>query len=1295
MATILFSALGAAAGASVGGGVLGLSSVVIGRAVGATVGRVIDQRVLGSGSQAVDTGRIDRFRVSGASEGASIARVFGRARIAGQVIWASPFHEERHRSGGKGLAPRPSVTEHSYSVSLAIALCEGVVSRVGRIWADGQEIAADDLPMRFYPGSNDQMPDPAIEAALGIGASPAFRGTAYVVFENLPLGAFGNRVPQFTFEVFRPAPELEGLADEPSRAIQAVAMIPGTGEYALATTVVHYDHGLGDLRSANVHTPLGITDFSGSLAALSGELPNCGSVSLVVSWFGDDLRCGECQIEPKVEQKDVDGREMPWNVSGITRSSASIVSYVEGRAVYGATPADYSVNEAIRTINASGKSVMFYPFILMEQLAGNTLPDPWRGDVGQPALPWRGRITLAAAPGQVGSQDGLAGAAAEVAAFFGTAQITDFTITAAGVSYHGPAEFSYRRFVLHYAHLCAAAGGVGAFCIGSEMRSLTHIRGAGGTFPAVTALRALAADVRAILGPSVKIGYAADWSEYFGYHPGNGDVLFHLDPLWADENIDFVGIDNYMPIADWRDGMAHKDASWDSIHNLEYLKANIEGGEGFAWYYPSTQAAALQLREPITDGAYGEDWVWRFKDIRSWWSQAHHNRIDGVRAQVSTEWVPQSKPIWFTELGCAAIDKGANEPNRFLGVHSSESGLPKFSNGRRDDFMQMQYLRSMAEYWQQNNPVSAVYGGTMLDMSRAHIWAYDARPFPWFPNDVQQWGDGGNYAKGHWLNGRTVSRSLASVVAELCLASGVADFDVSKLYGCLVGYVLSEGSTARAALQSLMVAFGFDAIEAEGKIQFRSRIERPNTRVIDTLSVVVSQDGTGVELARAPEAEMAGKVRLSFTEGQADYEAHSAEAIFPDETARSVSSSETPLVLNPEDGQAITERWLAESRVARDALSVSLPLSSLGIGAGDLIDFQGASYRIDRVEQRNALAIEAVRIEPSIYQPSDSVVTLPAVRGFVSPAPVFSTFMDLPLLTGDEVPNAPHIAVSAKSWPGSAAVYSSVQDADYALNRIINRPAIIGQTEAILEKGCSGRMDRSNVLRVKLTSGSLSSATELGLLNGANLAAIGSGSSNDWEILQFGKAALVATDTYELSELLRGQAGSDALVPELWPIGSLFVVLDAAITQLELSASSRGLARHYRIGPAQRAYSDPSYQHQVQAFDGIGLRPYSVVHLKAQKLVGSVDFGWVRRTRIEGDSWEGIEVPLGEVTESYKVQVRKGNVILRETLVASPQWSYSLSQAASDGATGLISVGISQVSQSFGAGPAAYLSITI
>ncbi|MGR3708243.1 MAG: baseplate multidomain protein megatron, partial [Alterinioella nitratireducens] len=607
MATILLSAAGAAIGGLSSGTVLGLTGAVVGRAVGATLGRVIDQRLMGQGSEVIEQGKMDRFRLTGAAEGAPVARLFGQMRLGGQVIWATRFKESiAVTGGGKGAPPQPRTASYSYSVSLAVALCEGEIARVGRVWADGAEIAQTDITMRVYRGTDDQMPDPKMEAVEGVGMVPAYRGIAYVVIEDLDLTPYGNRVPQFSFEVIRPAsPAGLDSAPQPSKAIRAVAMMPGTGEYALATTAVSYAHGFGKSESANVNTASGEADFLRALDNLQGELPNCGATSLIVSWFGDDLRAGQCSVKPKVEQNVSDGAEMPWSVAGLTRSNAELIARVEDRVVYGGTPADASVIEAIEALNEAGQDVMFYPFLLMEILEGNGLPDPWRETGGQPVLPWRGRITGEKAPGIAGSPDRTAAADAEVAAFFGTASASDFTVSAGSVTYSGPSEWRYRRFILHCAALAAAAGGVESFCIGSEMRSLTQLRGASG-FPAVQALIDLAAEVRQLL-PDAKLSYAADWSEYFGYHPqdGSGDVFFHLDALWADANIDFVGIDNYMPLSDWRDGEDHADAGWRSIYNLDYLKANIEGGEGYDWYYGSVEAREAQRRSAISGETSG------------------------------------------------------------------------------------------------------------------------------------------------------------------------------------------------------------------------------------------------------------------------------------------------------------------------------------------------------------------------------------------------------------------------------------------------------------------------------------------------------------------------------------------------------------------------------------------------------------------------------------------------------------------------------------------------------------------
>jgi len=1294
MATLVLAAAGSALGGAVGGSVAGLGALAIGKAAGAVLGSAIDQRILGGGSAPVETGRVDRFRVMGSSEGTALPRVFGRSRAAGQVIWSSRFleHVSTEKVGGKGGGA--SVREFSYSISLGIALSEGVLSRVGRIWADGQPVDQSGLTIRLHPGTEDQLPDPLIEAIEGAGLAPAYRGTAYVVIENLDLTPYGSRIPQFNFEVFRRPPEgLDGVARSPALDVRGIALVPGTGEYALASEPVYLRRGQADSVVMNVHNDWGVPDLLASTAQLGAELPAVESVSLVVSWFGDDLRCDRCQLAPAVEQRGDDGSPMPWVVSGQVRAEARAVSLVDGRPIFGGTPADRSVLQAIAHLRAEGLKVMFYPFVLMDILAGNGLRDPWSGDASQPAVPWRGRITLARAPGTAGSTDKTAAAAAEVRAFFGTAGVGDFVRQDDTVVYSGPAEWSYRRFILHYAHLCALAGGVDAFCIGSEMRGLTQIRSSADAYPAVEALRALAADVRSILGAGTKLGYAADWSEYFGHQPadGSGDVLFHLDPLWSSEDVDFIGIDNYMPLSDWRDGDDHADAGAGAIYDLDYLEANVAGGEGFDWYYADADARDRQARSPIVDGAYGEPWVFRYKDLVGWWSRPHFNRIGGVRAGEPTGWLAKSKPIWFTELGCPAVDKGTNQPNVFHDPKSSESFFPYHSSGSRDDLIQRVYLQAMFRHWgdRANNPLSDVYFGPMVDMSRAHVWAWDARPWPDFPDRLETWVDGDNYTCGHWLNGRMSGSSLAEVVAEVCRRSGIAAADVSKLHGPVTGYVIESVESGRQSLQPLIVAHGFDSFAVGETMRFASR-RGDVAREVSAATCVVMSGQPALSLSRAPAVETADRVTVGFVRAENEYQPGAASALAPDAREPRAEQTSLPLVMRQDEASALAARILSEGRVARDGLTCALPPSALGLTLGDVVALRdgGAEhrFRIDRIEDAGARTITGTRIERQVYVAAPVAVPAGATRRVAAPVPVTAAFLDLPLLGGDEDPLSPHLAVSRSPWGGPIAVYSAKSDAGYGFDREIRRPATIGRLLDPLPAGRTGLWMPCEV-RIQLSAGSLQGREEADVLGGANAAALRHGEAGDWEVIQFRSATLVAPQVYRLGGFLRGQAGTDWLIPEAWPAGTDFVALDAAVEQLGVPAAMRGLERHYRIGPAKRAYDDPSYLHMVEAFAGVGLRPYPPTHLTVERLAsGDLRLRWVRRTRIDGDSWLGTDVPLGEEREQYLVRILRGDSILREETVEAAEFVYVLADQAAD-AGPATAVAVAQISARFGPGP--------
>lgn len=1294
MATLVLAAAGSALGGAMGGSMVGLTTLALGKAAGATLGTVIDQRLLGLGAEPVESGKVDRFRIMGSSEGAVLPRIFGRMRVAGQIVWSSRFLESTSTQNVGGKGGGQQVREFSYSVSLAIALCEGEVTRIGRIWADGLAIEQAGLALRLHTGSEEQLPDPLIAALEGAETVPAYRGTAYVVFENLDLTPYGNRIPQFNFEVFRRSSvELSDLPRPPALDIRGVALVPGTGEYALATEQVRFDFGKGNSRTLNVHNDLGVTDIKASLGQLTAELPNAGSVSLVVSWFGSDLRCDRCALMPAVEQSEQDGTPMRWQVSGVGRAGAKVVNRIEDRPVFGGTPADASVLQAIRYLREIDQSVMFYPFILMDILGNNGLSDPWTGGANQPIVPWRGRITLSRAAGNPGSPDRTPDAAAEVAAFFGTAGPADFVVDGETIRYTGPEEWSYRRFILHYAHLCVLAGGVDAFCIGSEMRGLTQIRDDVTSYPAVRALCDLAADVRAILGEETRIGYASDWSEYFGHHPadGSGDVLFHLDPLWAHEAIDFIGIDNYMPLSDWRDGAEHADAAAGSVYNLAYLKANVAGGEGFDWYYADAASRDAQERRAIEDGAYGEDWVFCYKDLVSWWSLAHVDRVGGTKVGAPTAWVPRSKPIWFTELGCPAVNKGTNQPNVFHDPKSSESYFPYFSTGVRDDFIQYRYLQAMFSYWNDpaNNPASEIYGGSMIDMTRAHVWAWDARPWPDFPYRMETWVDGDNYARGHWLNGRANQLALAEVVAEICDRAGLTDTDVSKLYGAVTGYAVEAVESARQSLQPLMLAYGFDSFSLDGQVAFANRdghvvLERVAGQCVET------GQGPVIGFTRAPASEMAGRVTLGYIRADMDYQSGAAEAIYPDSAEPNASQSSIAVVMTEPVAGAIAERWLSEGRVARDNLEFSLPPSDVALVPGDVFllrtEERSSYFRVDRVDEIGHRIIGAVRVEPSIYQSPVYREIAPRGQVIAEQGAVGVEFLDLPLMTGEEVPYAPHVAVTRSPWSGSIAIFSANNDYGYSLNREISHCAVMGETLDPLRAAESG-LWMPGKLRVRLQSGSLQGRSIEDVLSGANAAALRFGNTGDWEIIQFQEAELLAPREYSLRCLLRGQAGTDGTMPSEWPIGTDFILLDGAVKQIDLASAARGLQRHYRVGPSRRGYDDASYVHEVHAFAGVGLRPYRPVHLSARRTAeGDIVIHWIRRTRVDGDTWLGVDVPLGEEAERYHLRVLAEDMVIREFNPSAARLVYARADQLVDLAPAKLAFEVAQVSDRFGSG---------
>ncbi|NGQ90886.1 hypothetical protein G5V65_08240 [Rhodobacter sp. HX-7-19] len=648
---------------------------------------------------------------------------------------------------------------------------------------------------------------------------------------------------------------------------------------------------------------------------------------------------------------------------------------------------------------------------------------------------------------------------------------------------------------------------------------------------------------------------------------------------------------------------------------------------------------------------------------------------------------PQFDAAWADEYGCPAVDKGTNQPNLFQDAASSEGALPRASAGMRDDLIQMQYYRAVTGYWGQAeaNPVSPVYGGPMVDLENAHAWAWDARPFPAFPLREDVWSDGPNHARGHWLNGRATAQPVEAVLAEIAERAGLDLPDLDRVQGVVRGYALDNLSTGRAAIQPLMLSCGFDAVERGGKLAFLRRGARP-VAGFGTGDLVEGGDEGALSIQRAGEGEAAGRLRLSYLDAEGEFRRLVADVLRPDHAGAGALDQDVPLALLPEEARRMAERWLSEARVAREVARFALPYSAMGVGIGDVVTLEGQRWRIDRLEQAEALMAEAARVEPGVYLPGPDRGEKSRIPAFLPAVPVYPVFMDLPLMTGQEVPHAPHLAVAARPWPGRVALWAADGADGFVLNGVRTEAAVIGETENALPAARPGLWDRGPALRVRFAGGAPAAALRGAVLNGANLAAIGDGSADRWELFQFAEAVLEGPDLWALSLRLRGQCGTEAGMPDFWPAGSRIVLIDPAVTQVDLPASLRGLERTWRIGAADRGFDDPDVEERRLAFAGIGLRPYAVAHLRARAVAGGLRVTWVRRSRIDGDSWESVEVPLGEEREAYSLRVMRDGLVLRTVEVGTPDWTYGNAERLADG-SGPVRIEVAQVSQRFGPGP--------
>jgi len=738
-----------------------------------------------------------------------------------------------------------------------------------------------------------------------------------------------------------------------------------------------------------------------------------------------------------------------------------------------------------------------------------------------------------------------------------------------------------------------------------------------------------------------------------------------------------VGINNYLPLADWRDGDyagSNPDGAAGPC-DPRALQAAISSGERYDWYYASDADRRDRVRTSIGDGAYGKPWVFRAKDMVGWWSNPHINRPGGVEAGPPTAWMPRSKPIWFTEVGCAAADKGPDQPNVFPDPKSVEDAKPYFSNGGRSDLAQRRFLEAHLRHWDPaapdfddaKNPVSDVNDGRMVDHRNLHAWAWDARPFPAFPRLKGVWADGDNWHRGHWLNGRLDGVAVSDVIDAVLAEHGLPTADTVNADGTLAGYVVEEPATARGTLEPLIDLFGLIAQEEAGTLVVTTPAARMQaTTLADEL--VLADSGPAIETIRLPDHDLPAEIVLSFRDGLADHQTVSSHARHDGAASLSQAAVGLPATMEKGQGQALADEWMARQWTGRETAGFAVPAYREGIEPGKVVRLEegGAVFLVTQIEDGAARTVKARRLDPLLpvpWLPS----TMIEAAGTIRTGRPHALLLDLPSRSASGLPQDQlRIAAWHKPWK-SLAVLASPETTGFVQRTTVERPADLGILTLPLSPGFEGRVHRAGSITVALFDAEAASVSRLQMLNGANAAAIRS--VNDaWEIVQFEHAEEISVGTWRLSGLLRGQLGTtDALLAGA-DAGADFVMLDDSVRPAGLAAGEIGLPLIWRIGPAGEPVSADTFVDQ-SAIGGLrAILPLAPVHLKCRRRAsGTLEMSWTRRGRLDADDWAPADIPLGEAREEYRVTIAAaGGSPLRTATATAARFDYDAAMIAAD-----------------------------
>jgi hypothetical protein len=381
--------------------------------------------------------------------------------------------------------------------------------------------------------------------------------------------------------------------------------------------------------------------------------------------------------------------------------------------------------------------------------------------------------------------------------------------------------------------------------------------------------------------------------------------------------------------------------------------------------------------------------------------------------------------------------------------------------------------------------------------------------------------------------------------------------------------------------------------------------------------------------------------------------------------------------------------------MGRNTLNLALGPEHLDLEPGDVIQIQTATathtVRITDTDLAIGLplAVTAAAEEAALYSSSSVGESVPAAAQTLGLAgPTELHLLDIPILQDADDDAGIYVAVGAflAAWRGAQLFRSIDSGASWAALASLLTAATVGVATDALADGPTTIWDRGGGVNIDLRPGdTLAGVTEASVLGGDNHAVIGA--PGRWEIVGFRDATLESDGTYTLSNLLRGRLGTEQHTAG-HQAGDVFILLESGtLGRVDIDINALGLQRLYKavtLGDTLQGTDEAAFTALAE-----GLKPYSPVHMAgARNASGDLTITWVRRTRIGGEWQDYVDVPLGEASEAYEVDVLDGASVVRTLTATTPSVIYTAANQVTDFGTAQASVDIEvyQISATVGRG---------